>query len=77
MSYSTKRDKLEKEGMTTSDAQGVLDAKRPLKNYQAIAKSKAVRDRVQRHRDAGGDEKYVNVKAKAKARHEAYDKENK
>lgn len=27
------------------------------------------RERVKRHREAGGDEKYVNVKRKAKARH--------
>jgi len=29
------------------------------------------RERVKRHREAGGDEKYVNVKKKATARHEA------
>jgi len=27
------------------------------------------RERVKRHREAGGDEKYVNVKRKADARH--------
>lgn len=30
------------------------------------------RDRVKRHLEAGGDPKYVNVKRKAAARHEAY-----
>ena len=27
------------------------------------------RERLKRHREAGGDEKYVNVKKKAQARH--------
>lgn len=32
------------------------------------------RGRVKRHLEAGGDPKYVNVKAKSKARHEALEK---
>ena len=33
------------------------------------------RERVKRHREAGGDEKYVNVKRKAQARHNIDHKE--
>lgn len=32
------------------------------------------RNRVKKHREAGGDEKYVNVKKKAEARHNALEK---
>ncbi len=35
------------------------------------------RERVKRHLESGGDPKYVNVKRKADARHEAYSKEKK